>query len=150
MSPFFFFFHLIQSLHLCFLLLSPLSLQPSSLSPSFCSLFTLRYLLHFTTNFLSSFTSLLTLPTSHPVLARDCDSGINSEISYFVPSSDFSITSGGVVSPARRLDYERPNHIYEFLVVAVDAGTPPRTGTASIRIRVANTNDEAPIFSQSV
>ncbi|XP_004551137.3 neural-cadherin [Maylandia zebra] len=84
------------------------------------------------------------------VLARDCDSGINSEISYFVPSSDFSITSGGVVSPARRLDYERPNHIYEFLVVAVDAGTPPRTGTASIRIRVANTNDEAPIFSQSV
>ncbi|XP_030606404.1 neural-cadherin [Archocentrus centrarchus] len=84
------------------------------------------------------------------VLARDCDSGINSEISYFVPSSDFSITSGGVVSPARRLDYERPNHIYEFVVVAVDAGTPPRTGTASIRIRVANSNDEAPIFSQSL
>ncbi|XP_028281097.1 neural-cadherin [Parambassis ranga] len=84
------------------------------------------------------------------VLARDCDSGVNSELSYFVPSTDFDITSGGVVSPARRLDYERPNHIYEFVVVAVDAGTPPRTGTASVRIRVANSNDEAPVFSQSM
>ncbi|KAM8870426.1 neural-cadherin isoform 2-T2 [Spinachia spinachia] len=84
------------------------------------------------------------------VLARDCDSGINSELSYFVHGEDFDITSGGVVSPARRLDYERPNHIYEFVVVAVDAGTPPRTGTASIRIRVTNSNDEAPVFSQNV
>uniref|UniRef100_A0A3B4WJW5 Si:dkey-22o22.2 n=1 Tax=Seriola lalandi dorsalis TaxID=1841481 RepID=A0A3B4WJW5_SERLL len=84
------------------------------------------------------------------VLARDCDSGVNSELSYFVHGGDFDITSGGVVSPARRLDYERPNHIYEFVVVAVDAGTPPRTGTASVRIRVANSNDEAPVFSQSV
>nr|XP_046255492.1 neural-cadherin [Scatophagus argus] len=84
------------------------------------------------------------------VLARDCDSGVNSELSYFVHGADFDITSGGVVSPARRLDYERPNHIYEFVVVAVDAGTPPRTGTASVRIRVANSNDEAPVFSQSI
>ncbi|KAM3614937.1 uncharacterized protein V6R79_020964 [Siganus canaliculatus] len=84
------------------------------------------------------------------VLARDCDSGVNSDLSYFVHGSDFDITSGGVVSPARRLDYERPNHIYEFVVVAVDAGTPPRTGTASVRVRVSNCNDEAPVFSQSV
>ncbi|XP_029306921.1 neural-cadherin [Cottoperca gobio] len=83
------------------------------------------------------------------VLARDCDSGVNSELSYFVHGGDFDITSGGVVSPARRLDYERPNHVYEFVVVAVDAGTPPHTGTASVRIRVANSNDEAPVFSQS-
>ncbi|XP_041648938.1 neural-cadherin isoform X1 [Cheilinus undulatus] len=83
------------------------------------------------------------------VLARDCDSGVNSELSYFVHGDDFDITSGGVVSPARRLDYERPNHVYEFVVVAVDAGTPPRTGTASVRIRVANSNDEAPVFSQN-
>ncbi|XP_061676359.1 neural-cadherin isoform X2 [Syngnathoides biaculeatus] len=84
------------------------------------------------------------------VVARDCDSGINSELSYSVHGGDFDITSAGVVSAARRLDYERPNHVYEFLVVAMDAGTPPRTGTASIRIRVANTNDETPVFSQSV
>nr|XP_020473054.1 neural-cadherin-like [Monopterus albus] len=84
------------------------------------------------------------------VLARDCDSGVNSELSYFVHGSDFDITPNGVVSPTRRLDYERPNHIYEFVVVAVDAGMPPRTGTASVRVRVTNSNDEAPVFSQSV
>nr|XP_061812727.1 neural-cadherin-like [Nerophis lumbriciformis] len=84
------------------------------------------------------------------VLARDCDSGVNSELSYLVHSGDFDITAGGVVSPARRLDYERPNHVYEFSVVAVDAGTPPRTGSASVRVRVANSNDESPVFSQSV
>lgn len=84
------------------------------------------------------------------MVARDCDSGLNSQLSYLVQSADFDVTPGGVVNPARRLDYERPNHVYEFVVVAVDAGTPPRTGTASVRIRVANSNDEAPVFSQSV
>uniref|UniRef100_A0A3P8XWP9 Uncharacterized protein n=1 Tax=Esox lucius TaxID=8010 RepID=A0A3P8XWP9_ESOLU len=84
------------------------------------------------------------------VLARDCDTGLNSELSYFIQSPDFDITSKGVVSPSQRLDYERPNHMYEFVVVAVDNGTPPRTGTASIRFRMANTNDQAPVFSQTV
>ncbi|XP_062848374.1 neural-cadherin [Trichomycterus rosablanca] len=84
------------------------------------------------------------------VLARDCDTGVNSEISYFIQSLDFSISSQGVVSPSRQLDYERPNHMYECVVVAVDKGTPPRTGTASIRIRMANVNDEVPVFTQTV
>lgn len=88
--------------------------------------------------------------SSSLVLARDCDTGLNSELSYFIQSPDFAISSRGVVSPSQRLDYERPNHMYEFVVVAVDNGTPPRTGTASIRFRMANTNDEAPIFSQAV
>uniref|UniRef100_W5L865 Si:dkey-22o22.2 n=1 Tax=Astyanax mexicanus TaxID=7994 RepID=W5L865_ASTMX len=84
------------------------------------------------------------------VLARDCDTGLNAEISYFIQSLDFGVSAQGVVSPSRKLDYERPNHMYECVVVAVDKGTPPRTGTASIRIRMANVNDEAPVFSQTV
>uniref|UniRef100_A0AAY4BAX3 Uncharacterized protein n=1 Tax=Denticeps clupeoides TaxID=299321 RepID=A0AAY4BAX3_9TELE len=84
------------------------------------------------------------------VLARDCDTNLNAEISYFIQSSHFDISANGVVSPRQWLDYERPNHMYEFVVVAVDKGTPPRTGTASIRIRMANSNDEAPVFSQSL
>ncbi|KAM3873528.1 neural-cadherin [Diretmus argenteus] len=110
-----------------------------------------------TPEFLHSIYTRDNIPESTPpgtsllqVLARDCDSGLNSELSYFVHSVDFDITSGGVVSPARRLDYERPNHVYEFVVVAVDAGTQPRTGTASVRIRIANSNDEVPVFSQSI
>ncbi|XP_076827668.1 neural-cadherin [Brachyhypopomus gauderio] len=84
------------------------------------------------------------------VLARDCDTGLNAEISYFIQSLEFAVSSQGVVSPSRKLNYERPNHMYECVVVAVDKGTPPRTGTASIRIRMANVNDEAPVFSQTV
>ncbi|XP_056142918.1 neural-cadherin [Lampris incognitus] len=110
-----------------------------------------------TPEFLHSIYSRDNIPESTPsgtsllqVLARDCDTGLNSELSYFIHSPDFDITSRGVVSPSRRLDYERPNHMYEFVVVAVDAGNLPRTGTASIRIRMANSNDEAPVFSQSI
>lgn len=89
-------------------------------------------------------------PSLCVVLARDCDTGLNAELSYFIQSVDFDISSHGVVSPSQRLDYERPNHMYECVVVAVDKGTPPRTGTASIRIRMANVNDEAPVFSQTM
>uniref|UniRef100_A0A8C9MJX2 CADN protein n=1 Tax=Serinus canaria TaxID=9135 RepID=A0A8C9MJX2_SERCA len=84
------------------------------------------------------------------VLATDCDSGSNSEISYFIQSTDFSITRHGVVNSNQRLNFERANHMYEFVVIAVDRGHPPRTGTASVRIRMANVNDEAPVFSQAL
>ncbi|RMC15145.1 hypothetical protein DUI87_07327 [Hirundo rustica rustica] len=84
------------------------------------------------------------------VLATDCDSGSNSEISYFIQSTDFSITRHGVINSNQRLNFERANHMYEFVVIAVDKGHPPRTGTASVRIRMANVNDEAPVFSQPV
>ncbi|KAM4601120.1 neural-cadherin [Polymixia lowei] len=110
-----------------------------------------------TPEFLHSIYSRDNIPESTPpgssllqVLARDCDTGLNSELSYLIHSPDFDITSRGVVSPSRSLDYERPNHMYEFVVVAVDAGVPPRTGTASVRIRMTNSNDEAPIFTQSI
>ncbi|OXB69405.1 hypothetical protein ASZ78_004895 [Callipepla squamata] len=84
------------------------------------------------------------------VLATDCDSGSNSEIAYFVQSTDFSITHHGVINSNQRLNFERVNHMYEFVVIAVDKGYPPRTGTASVRIHMANVNDEAPVFSQPV
>ncbi|NXD06594.1 CADN protein, partial [Nothocercus nigrocapillus] len=84
------------------------------------------------------------------VLATDCDSGSNAEIIYFLQSADFSITPHGVISSNQRLNFERANHMYEFVVIAVDKGHPPRTGTASVRVRMANVNDEAPVFSQAV
>ncbi|XP_072007544.1 neural-cadherin-like isoform X2 [Engystomops pustulosus] len=84
------------------------------------------------------------------VTAQDCDSGYNAEISYFIQSSEFSITSEGVILSIQRLDYEQTNHMYEFVVIAVDKGNPPRTGTASVRLRMSNINGEAPVFSQTV
>uniref|UniRef100_A0A665V8C9 Uncharacterized protein n=1 Tax=Echeneis naucrates TaxID=173247 RepID=A0A665V8C9_ECHNA len=84
------------------------------------------------------------------VLATDCDSGLNAELTYYTLSPDFSISPHGTVFPAGRLDYERPNHLYEFVVMAVDSGDEPHSGTATVRVRMANVNDEAPEFSQPV
>uniref|UniRef100_A0A8K9WMG8 Si:ch211-186j3.6 n=1 Tax=Oncorhynchus mykiss TaxID=8022 RepID=A0A8K9WMG8_ONCMY len=84
------------------------------------------------------------------VSASDCDSDLNAELSYYTLSPDFSISPHGTIFPAGQLDYERPNHLYEFVVMAVDKGDVPRTGTATVRIRMANVNDEVPEFSQHV
>ncbi|XP_072290497.1 neural-cadherin-like isoform X2 [Eucyclogobius newberryi] len=84
------------------------------------------------------------------VLATDCDSGLNAELTYYTLSPDFSISPHGTVFPAGRLDYERPNHLYEFVVMAVDSGDEPHSGTTTVRVRMANVNDEAPEFSQPV
>ncbi|XP_024137074.1 neural-cadherin [Oryzias melastigma] len=84
------------------------------------------------------------------VLATDCDSGLNAELTYYTLSPDFSISPHGTIFPARRLDFERPNHLYEFVVMAVDGGDEPHSGTATVRVRMANVNDEAPEFSQPV
>ncbi|XP_069594534.1 neural-cadherin-like [Ranitomeya imitator] len=84
------------------------------------------------------------------VTATDCDSGVNGEFSYFTLSPEFSISAQGTISPARRLDYERPSHLYEFVILAIDHGEPPNTGTTTVRIRVTNLNDEAPEFSQTI
>ncbi|XP_014797646.1 PREDICTED: neural-cadherin-like [Calidris pugnax] len=84
------------------------------------------------------------------VTATDCDSKENAEILYYTLSQDFSITSHGTIFPATQLDYERPNHLYEFIIMAVDKGEEPKTGTATVRIHVSNVNDEAPEFSQKI
>ncbi|XP_062997498.1 neural-cadherin-like [Elgaria multicarinata webbii] len=84
------------------------------------------------------------------VLASDCDSEENAEILYYTLSPDFSISTHGTIFPATVLNYERPNHLYEFVIMAVDKGDPPRTGTATVRIRISNVNDEAPKFSQTI
>ncbi|KAM8827030.1 uncharacterized protein ACB058_020112 isoform 1-T1 [Synchiropus picturatus] len=91
------------------------------------------------------------------VVARDCDSGVNSQISYFLEDKHFLISSDGVISPAHRLDLEQDGGFYTFVVIAVDAGSPPRTGSASVRIRVSsssNSSDESerayvPLLSSS-
>ncbi|NXC74003.1 CADN protein, partial [Anhinga anhinga] len=84
------------------------------------------------------------------VTATDCDSKENAELLYYTLSQDFSITSHGTIFPATRLDYERPNHLYEFIIMAVDKGEESKTGTATVRIHVSNVNDEAPEFSQTI
>ncbi|CAG0913258.1 unnamed protein product [Notodromas monacha] len=51
----------------------------------------------------------------------------------------------GVVQLVGKLDRET-THEYDLVVGAVDTGNPPETGTATVRIVVADANDNAPEF----
>ena len=85
------------------------------------------------------------------VKATDPDSGNNGEIAYSVSHDHyFAIDSNGIISSNRRLDADRYNAYYEFMVKATDKGEPARTGTATVRIYTENKNDEEPRFSQQV
>ncbi|XP_053709849.1 neural-cadherin [Synchiropus splendidus] len=94
--------------------------------------------------------TVMTATSLLQVSASDCDSEKNAELTYYTLSPDFTISPHGTIFPAGALDYERPNHLYEFVVMAVDKGDIPRTGTATVRIRMANVNDEVPEFSQHI
>uniref|UniRef100_UPI0001A2CE4C protocadherin 2 alpha c precursor n=1 Tax=Danio rerio TaxID=7955 RepID=UPI0001A2CE4C len=39
---------------------------------------------------------------------------------------------------------------HQFLITATDGGSPPRSGTARINVRVLDTNDNVPVFDSSV
>ncbi|XP_037102848.1 neural-cadherin [Syngnathus acus] len=94
--------------------------------------------------------TVMTATSLLQVSASDCDSEKNAELTYYTLSPDFTVSPHGTIFPAGPLDYERPNHLYEFVVMAVDKGEVARTGTATVRVRMANVNDEPPDFSQHV
>lgn len=80
--------------------------------------------------------------------ATDADSGINAEIKYRIQKGafdDFNITETGLVSVARKLDYDRRN-TYNIEVIGVDQGTPSLTGTTTLTVSVINSNDKLPYF----
>lgn len=56
------------------------------------------------------------------------------------PSTDFSLTSDGMLSTLRTLDREDTS-VYQVLVVVRDAGKPPLSSTASLYIRIVDEND---------
>lgn len=51
----------------------------------------------------------------------------------------------GTIEVARQLDRESIP-IYSLIVGAIDTGTPPQTGTATVKISVTDVNDNGPIF----
>uniref|UniRef100_A0A8D8JF25 Cadherin-87A n=1 Tax=Culex pipiens TaxID=7175 RepID=A0A8D8JF25_CULPI len=82
--------------------------------------------------------------------AIDLDTGINAEIRYRVQQGsfdDFAIDNQtGVVTIARKLDYDRRN-TYQMEIVASDMGTPSLSGTTTLTVSVINSNDKAPYFT---
>nr|XP_006818277.1 PREDICTED: protocadherin Fat 4-like [Saccoglossus kowalevskii] len=83
------------------------------------------------------------------VLATDCDSGTNAQLSYSIDNSAFQINNLGEIRPSVKLDYESTNSLYTIIATAKDHGSPSKTGTATINVRIKNYNDEPPHFSQN-
>ncbi|XP_061691022.1 protocadherin gamma-A2 [Syngnathoides biaculeatus] len=90
--------------------------------------------------------------------AHDPDLGTNSVGEYKLSPSDhfaLEVTTqiNGNAYPElvlkKPLDREaQAEHVLK--ISGIDRGSPPRTGTASIRIRVLDANDNVPVFSQRV
>nr|XP_026651633.1 cadherin-23 [Zonotrichia albicollis] len=88
------------------------------------------------------------------VVAIDLDEGPNGQVSYRMqvgmPRMDFIINStSGLVTSTAVLDRER---IPEYLlrVVASDAGTPAKSSTSTLTVKVLDVNDENPTFFPAV
>ncbi|XP_036872465.2 protocadherin beta-11-like [Manis javanica] len=106
---------------------------------------------------------LLEIPENSPVgavfllqSAKDLDVGINALKSYTIsPNSHFHIKMR--VNPDGRkypelvldkaLDYEEQSEL-SFILTALDGGSLPRSGTASVQVLVMDINDNSPEFEQ--
>ncbi|KAJ3592107.1 hypothetical protein NHX12_007236, partial [Muraenolepis orangiensis] len=91
------------------------------------------------------------------LVARDPDAGKNARVSYSLLDSE--VPAGGHISTyfsvdplsgslytLRSFDYETLRQV-ELGVRAEDGGSPPRSGTSVVRIRVVDQNDNAPFFT---
>ncbi|XP_009490133.2 protocadherin beta-15 [Pelecanus crispus] len=91
--------------------------------------------------------------------ARDLDVGSNSIQAYSIaPENDYFSVSFGTRSKSTKyvelvlekaLDREEQAEV-DFSLIAVDGGSPPRSGTTQIHIVVLDVNDNAPVFTQEL
>ena len=85
------------------------------------------------------------------VSATDADAGRNSNFRYSIPPNmapHFAIDSStGSITTRRPFDRERTDEM-RFTVYAIDGGSPQRTGSADVVIRIADVNDEHPRFTR--
>ncbi|XP_038006197.1 protocadherin beta-15-like [Motacilla alba alba] len=90
-------------------------------------------------------------------VARDLDIGSNTVQAYSIaPENEyFSVSFGAGITGKkylelvleRSLDREEQAEM-SFSVMAVDGGSPPRSGTTQVKIVILDANDNAPIFTQ--
>ena len=91
--------------------------------------------------------SLLLMP------ATDLDSGLFGEITYRIDSNNaslpFKLSTSGTLFLTGDIDYEFKS-AYNFVAVASDKGTPPRSGIARIAVEILDSNDNIPYFDKTV
>uniref|UniRef100_A0ABM5G9Z1 Protocadherin gamma-B1-like isoform X30 n=1 Tax=Pogona vitticeps TaxID=103695 RepID=A0ABM5G9Z1_9SAUR len=105
-------------------------------------------------------TSELTLPGARFVLgyAEDPDVGMNSVQNYHLTSNQYFILEvkeredGNKYAELilnKHLDRESESS-FHLILMALDGGKPPKTGTAKIWVNVIDANDNSPVFTQEV
>ena len=86
------------------------------------------------------------------VSATDADKGRNADIHYSLHSdalNKFTVDKKtGVISAVSHFDREK-TPVVTFRVLAIDSGTSPLTGTATISVTIEDENDIAPKFNES-
>ena len=85
------------------------------------------------------------------VSATDWDADDNSKIVYSIPGNVnalFHVDQRGVVSAHAAIDREQYD-TFRFPIMAIDGGSPPKTGSALVVISIEDVNDEKPTFSRS-
>ncbi|XP_067652056.1 cadherin-87A-like isoform X2 [Haliotis asinina] len=87
------------------------------------------------------------------VIATDADRGRNGKFLYRIQSGgsggfDISNTSGLItVSNEAEFDYDHARN-YSMVVLAIDSGFPPRTGSTIVIVNLLDANNKAPKFAQ--
>ncbi|KAA0709738.1 Protocadherin gamma-A10 [Triplophysa tibetana] len=90
--------------------------------------------------------------------AHDADVGVNSVQSYILQNNNQFLLNVvtrengrkyGELVLNKELDREQQKEV-NLVLIAVDGGTPPRSGTVAIHVTVLDANDNAPVFSQAV
>jgi hypothetical protein len=91
------------------------------------------------------------------VEVQDRDSANNAEIQWQVSNPNFYIkpfsdsdTTRAKIYNEGKLDFEIPQHMYRFDVIACDKGTPSLCAAAKVSVPISNVNDEKPKFDQKV
>ncbi|XP_057269657.1 protocadherin beta-15-like [Pezoporus wallicus] len=107
--------------------------------------------------------TLKILETSNPgsrfplQAAQDLDVGSNSIQAYSISPDEYFSVDYGTQSDDKYIELvlEKPLDREEqaemdFSLIAVDGGSPPRSGTTQIHVVVLDVNDNAPVFAQKV
>ena len=83
--------------------------------------------------------------------ATDMDSGVNGWVTYSLgtgwPQGDFTIDPlTGVVRTNNVLVYRKESHCFNATIIATDHGVPPRSASATVKVRIEDVNDHYPQF----
>ncbi|XP_048589348.1 protocadherin Fat 4 isoform X1 [Nematostella vectensis] len=88
--------------------------------------------------------------TFYTVSAFDADSGVLGRVSFSLlsnPGTLFNLDSNtGALSLTKLIDYGNSARSYTLPVQAQDGGSPPRSSTAMLELKVVDVNDYSPVF----